>query len=71
MQRIEAFQNHIRHWMTRTSLVDHVPLADLRNRTDIEPLSSAIIARKMQWYGYIKRSELLRSLIEHNRSENC
>ena len=65
MQRIEIFQNHIMRWMTRTRLVDHVSLADLRNRTGIEPVSSAIIARKMQWYGHIKRSDLpVRQTIE-------
>ena len=65
MHRIEVFQNHVMRWMTRTRLVDHVSLADLRKRTGIEPAGSAIIARKMQWYGHIKRSDLpVRQTIE-------
>ena len=58
LQRMEVFQNHILRWMTRCRLIDHIPLRELRRRTNIKTLSSHIIARKLKWYGHVKRSQL-------------
>ena len=52
-------------WMTRTRLIDHTTITELRRRTNVESIESAIIARKMQWYGHVKRSDLpVRQTIE-------
>ena len=58
LQRMEVFQNHILRWMTRCRLIDRVPLTELRRRTNTKPMSSHIIARKLKWFGHVKRSKL-------------
>lgn len=65
IHKMEVFQNHIMRWMTRTRLIDHIPLTELRQRTELEPIITDIIKRKMRWYGHIKRSDLpVRQTIE-------
>ena len=73
LHRMEVFQNHILRWMTGTRLLDRVPLKELRRRTNITSISSHIIARKLKWFGHIKRSQLpvkvtVEGMISGNRS---
>ena len=58
LQRMKVFQSHILRWMTRTRLIECVPLIELRRRTNVSSISSHIIARKLKWFGHIKRSQL-------------
>ena len=59
LERINVFNNHIMRWMCGARLRDKNSIAILRANTGVKPIIPIIKARKVKWYGHIKRSDLL------------
>ena len=59
LDKIDVFNNHIMRWMCGARLRDKKSISTLRASTGVKPIIPMIKARKLQWYGHIKRSDLL------------
>ncbi len=57
-QKVTVFQNHLMRWMCRKKLIDKMPIRELLRITKLVPVMSTIRARKLRWYGHIRRSNL-------------
>ena len=58
LQKLITFQNHIMRFMTNSLLIDHVPIVQLQQLTDLKPIDGTVKMRKLMWYGHMKRSSL-------------
>ena len=38
--------------------MDHVPIAQLQQATNLNPIEEAVKMRKLMWFGHVKRSSL-------------
>ena len=71
---VEIFQNHIMRFMTNHSLLDHIPIKELRKTTKLIPITSIIKSKVLKLYGHIKRSQsgfskiALEGMVEGRRS---
>ena len=64
-QKATVFQNHLMRWMCGKRLIDKTPITKLQQITGMKPIISMIKAKKLQWYGHVKRSQLpVRSAVE-------
>ena len=59
LDKIDVFNNHIMRWMCGARLRDKKSISTLRASTGVKPIIPMIKARKLKWYGHIKRSDLL------------
>ena len=58
LQKLAIFQNHIMRFMTNHLLSDRVPIAQLQQATNLNPIEEAVKMRKLMWFGHVKRSSL-------------
>ena len=66
-QKATVFQNHLMRWMCSKKLIDKIPIRELLRITKLVPIMSTIRARKLRWYGHIRRSDLpVRTSVEGN-----
>ena len=64
-QKATVFQNHLMRWMCGKRLINKIRITELRRMTGMKPIMTTIKARKLQWYGHVKRSGLpVRTAVE-------
>ena len=59
LNKLRGFNNHIMRWMCGTKLCDKQPIATLHRRTGVHDITNTVKARKLQWFGHVKRSNLM------------
>ena len=57
LQKLEVFQNHIMRFMTNTKLRDHVRIENLREITQLPPITAVIKSKVLKLFGHIKRMD--------------
>ena len=71
-KKINVFENHIMRWILNVRLVDKIKIEELRRRTRLPSIVRTIQARKLTWYGHIKRCDLpVKVLFEGMVEGNC
>ena len=57
LQKMEVFQNHIMRFMTNTKLTDHVRVENLREITQLPPITAVIKSKVLKLFGHTKRMD--------------
>ena len=74
---LEVFQNNAMRIMTGHTLLDHIPIKDLRTMTDLVPIEAHIRSKTLKLFGHIKRSSTglsklcVEGMIEGQRSRGA
>ena len=74
LQKLRVFNNHIMRWMCGAKLRDKQSIATLHQKTGIKDIIPKVKARKLRWYGHIKRSNFpvkvtLEGMVEGKRKQ--
>ena len=57
LQKLEVFQNHVMRFMNNTKLTDHIRIENLRQITQLPPITSVIKSKVLKLFGHIKRMD--------------